>query len=125
MLGPVFFVIILFVVITMLKRLMMLMMKRCGQSPNCFAKRVFRVVEYRTVITRFLLETCVEIGISATICLSMVEKASFENFWEAFMTSTAGVSILCLIVAPIYHIRITRVYLNDIQNAPTVPSKHE
>lgn len=63
------------------------------------------------VVMRFLLEGCLEIGLSAMISIMMIEKETFKDFWEVCVILTAIVSLFMLITAPIYLTYISRQYL--------------
>lgn len=75
------------------------------------------------VVMRFLLEGCLEIGLSAMISIMMIEAETFKNFWEICCILTAIVSLFMLIAAPIYLTYISRQYLaskeqgNDISES--------
>ena len=62
---------------------------------------------------RFLLESCLEIGLSAIICVLMIDDETFENSWEAFSTVCAFLSLLGLLIAPIYMVKVTKTYLKE------------
>ena len=52
---------------------------------------------------RFLLESCLEIGLSAMITVLMMDsQKSFANFWEGVSTALAFISLLILLIAPFY-----------------------
>ena len=60
------------------------------------------------VAMRFLLESCLEIGLSALITVLMLDDKNFGNFWEGVSTALAFVSLLVLLIVPIY--QSTAVY---------------
>ena len=66
-------------------------------------------------MTRFLLEGCIEIGLSAMICALMIQKENFYNFWELISTVLAFVSLFCLAIAPFLFFKITKKYLETVE----------
>ena len=116
MLGPLFFIILFFALFVLLKKLLTLATKRV-ESSNCLVRLVRSKIDYSVLITRFLLEGCLEIGVSAIISVLMIEKQSFMGFWEAVSTITAFISLALLLVAPFILIWKIRQHL---KNATTV-----
>ena len=65
---------------------------------------------------RFLLESCLEIGLSAMITvLMMTKETSFMSFSDAFSTICAFLSLLALLLAPLYFVRVTGQHLRDVE----------
>ena len=123
MLGPLFFIILFFLIVVSVKKLVVIATKRC-ESQNCFLNRIRKKIDYSIIISRFLLEGCLEIGISAIICTLMVEKENFDYVWEAISTVSAFLSILCLVIVPFYFVFITRRYLNELKSQPGAKSEY-
>ena len=46
----------------------------------------------------------------------MLERANFEYFWEGASTISAFLSIVFLLIIPIYFIRITKKYLKGLSS---------
>lgn len=106
LIGPIFFLILFYVIFVVLKKLLQLLTCKCGE--NC-ATRVLRKQSLQMVIImRFLLESCLEIGLSAMITVLMMSKETFKSFSEAFSTACAFLSLLALLLAPLYFLRVTR-----------------
>ena len=57
---------------------------------------------YNIVIIRFVLEGCIEIGLCSLISIKMIEKETFDDFWEIVCILTAFISLAILVVAPCY-----------------------
>ena len=123
MLGPLFFIILFFLIVVSVKKLAVIATKRC-ESQNCFFKLIRKNIDYSIIISRFLLEGCLEIGISSIICTLMVERENFDYIWEALSTVSAFLSLLCLVIVPFYFILITRRYLNELHNQPDSKSEY-
>lgn len=111
LLGPLFFIAIFYGVYLALKKLLKLATRTC--SDNFFTRKIRKSEQIMIFLTRFLLEGCIEIGLSAIITVLMLEKENFDDFWEAVSTIFAFVSLLALALAPIYFHRITRQYLQS------------
>ena len=73
-------------------------------------------IDNSVVILRFLLETCLELGLSALITVIMYDSENYESFWEATSTSFAFVSLAALVIAPLYYQWITIKYLRESKN---------
>ena len=71
------------------------------------------------VILRFLLESCLELGLSALITIIMFESKNYDSFWEAVSTSCAIPSLVALAIAPFYYQWITLKYLRETRNERT------
>ena len=63
---------------------------------------------------RFLLEGCIEIGLSAMICVLMMTTDNFKDVWEVVSNIFAYISLLALGLAPFYFFRITKKYLAEV-----------
>ena len=73
-LGILFFFIILFPIIVLLRKLLARLVK--NMSNNCITSRLKRQVNNRAIILRFFLEGCVELGLVTMICVRSVSKKS-------------------------------------------------
>ena len=83
--------------------------------------RLIRIkIDYRVTLTRFLLETCLEMGLAAIICIEMIEEENCDHFWEAFSTTSAFFCLVCLVFAPFYQIRLRNQYLENLARLPVV-----
>ena len=69
------------------------------------------------VTVRFLLESCIEIGLSAMICILMIDGKTFEGAWESISTIFAFASLAALLIAPFILYRLTKRYLEDKRQA--------
>ena len=63
---------------------------------------------FMVIVMRFLLESCLEIGLSAMITILMMDSGAFSNFSEAFSMICAFLSLLALLFAPLYFMQVTR-----------------
>ena len=106
-LGPLVLIIVgglLFIILRAITKLIVLMI--CGRHPadghgNCLSRRLRSDSEARVAILRFLLEGCLEIGISAMICvLSIYKDDKFDDTNETISTSFAFFALACLVLAP-------------------------
>ena len=66
------------------------------------------------MIIRFLLETCVELGLSAFIQVLMTDREIFESKDETIAYILAVLTLCSLIAAPIVFVRMTLRYLNEL-----------
>ena len=64
-----------------------------------------------------MLESCIEVGLSAIICIFMIDGETFKDAWESISTVCAFLSLVALLFAPFVLIRLTKKYLKDIQLA--------
>ena len=63
---------------------------------------------------RFLLESCIEVGLCSLIAVKMIEKETFLNGWEVFAIISAIMTLLLLLIAPVYYCSLVRKYLSDV-----------
>ena len=64
---------------------------------------------------RFLLEGCLEMGLSAAISVMMMEKETFEDFWEAICVVSAFITLIVLVLAPLYIKYLAQQYMQTIK----------
>jgi hypothetical protein len=57
---------------------------------------------FRMAIVRFLIEGCIELGLSALICVTRMQKVNFDDTWEGVSTSLSLLLGLVLVLAPFY-----------------------
>lgn len=60
-----------------------------------------------------MLEGCVEIGLSALIAIIMYEEEILEHTWETFAIIIAYLSLLLLVLTPIYYLKNVYSYLKE------------
>ena len=76
-------------------------------SENFLTKRLRKSSEYTLVIMRFILESCLEIGISAMICVLMIDERTFQDVWESVSTIFAFITLAALVIAPAIFLKYT------------------
>lgn len=106
LLGPILLIVIFLIALTILRRLIVCAVSCCPE--NCFTRYIRRKTDYVLFIMRFLLEGCIEIGLSSMITVIMIDKDNFSSAWETVSTTFAFLSLLLLVLAPLYFIRVTR-----------------
>ena len=62
---------------------------------------------------RFILESCIEIGLSALIAVKMMDEETFEDGWEVLALALAFISIFLLLASPIYYCTLVSRFLNE------------
>ena len=108
--GPVFFFIVIFPIY-------MCVHKSCryvfqdDKKPNCCSNWL-QPKPCLPIVMVFLLESCVEIGITCGICLTMINGDRVSTFWEILSTSLAFLFAGALVIAPL-HILITGLKLHS------------
>ena len=75
LLGPLLLMILLYFILALLKKLLQLVTIKC--SENFLTRRLRNKGQFMSVITRFLLESCIEVGLSAMICIIMIDGETF------------------------------------------------
>ena len=50
----------------------------------------------------FMLEGCIEIGMTGSVSLTMMNADRFSSFWEIFSTFLCFFFVISLVVAPVY-----------------------
>ena len=75
LLGPLLLMILLYFIMVLLKKLLQLVTIKC--SENFLTRRLRNKGQFMSVITRFLLESCIEVGLSAIICIIMIDGETF------------------------------------------------
>ena len=121
LIGPIFFMAVGYAVFVLLKKLLQLAVRRC--SENFLTRYLRKRTQYLVFITRFLLEGCNEIGLSAMITILMMDSSNFKHFWEAVSTIFAFLSLVALALAPIFFFRITKKYLVQIEEIKKIKLK--
>ena len=109
LLGPLLITVIVYTVIVVVIKLLQKL--RNATKTTRFTRLANIKMQHGLVGLRFLLEGCIEIGMSALICIIMMEEESFDHFWEAVSTLCAFVSIILLVLAPIFLLVIIVKYL--------------
>ena len=113
LLGPAFFFMIMFPVYVIVK----IILRKIGKKlpcKNCLTKSMKKKVKYTIIITRFFLEGCLEMGVSAIITIRMMSNENFEYFWEAASTVLAFIVLLILAIAPLYLVYMIAIHVNNI-----------
>ena len=115
LLGPYFFLLIFDTFLKLIKKLLQLMTTRLKK--NCITRALRKKTQYLLFSMRFLLESCLETGLSAMICVLMIEGKTFEYSWEAVSTIFAIISLIGLLIAPFAFCRFTRRYHARVKKA--------
>ena len=115
LLGPLLIGILLYIVFIILKSLARLLTMPCKE--NFLTKRLRKPVPYLLIVVRFLLEGCVEIGMSAMICIVMINGDNFDHIWEAISTVSAFVALILLLMAPCVLTCIMTKYLREVKES--------
>ena len=66
----------------------------------------------RIYVVRFLIESCIELGLVALIAIVMVNEDRFNYFQDAFAIILAFVTVICLAIAPFYLFHVGRVLVD-------------
>lgn len=112
LLGPICFIAVFFFVAIVFKFILFKATLKCGD--NCLT-RIIRVDSpYLVIMTRFMLESCIEIGLSAMITLLSIDKETFSSAGEAFSTACAALGLLLLFLAPIYLYKVAARFMEYI-----------
>ena len=53
-------------------------------------------------------------GLSALISIVMIEKESYNDYWEIFSLATAFITLVILAITPCYLKRISKEYSNQV-----------
>lgn len=109
LIGPLFIAILAWLAYVVFILFSRLLSKPCKE--NCFTRRVRRSIQSKIVIIRFLLEGCIEIGISAVIQIITTEEEIFDDNDEVFAYVLAIMALTSLFFAPIIFWRMTSLYL--------------
>ena len=112
LLGPLFFIIVFFILLTVIKIICRRSVQSCNE--NYCTRRLRRPNKYGVIILRFLLEGCLEMGLSAMISIVMIEKESYGDYWEIFSLATAFITLFILAITPCYLKRISKEYSNQV-----------
>lgn len=111
LLGPIFIIVVAYLSWITIRLLLRLAFSRCDE--NFITQRLRRSLDLRVVVMRFILEGCVEIGLSAIIAVKMIEKEIFDDGSEIFSLTLAFLFLLLLIAAPFGYIKLVYDYLKD------------
>ena len=108
-LGPVFLFIAIFPIYILIHKCSRYVFQDDVKSKCC--KNWLAPKPFLPVVMVFLLESCVEIGITCGVCLTMMNADRVSSGWEVFSTCLAFLFAGALVIAPL-HILITgvRVY---------------
>lgn len=80
LLGPMMIFIVLYILNSIWKCLMKRCINRCGCGNNRCSNYWRKDVLHSVIVLRFLLEGCIEIGLSALITVKMLDENSFGTF---------------------------------------------
>ena len=105
-LGPLGIIIVLSTLLFIIKRLLKNLSGRCDD--NWFKRRLQKEPRTQLLITRFLMESCVEIGLVSSISVVTVEKDRFNHFQDGLATVLAFIAIVCLGLTPFYLLYVNR-----------------
>ena len=92
-----------------IKKIFKTLTSLCGE--NAITRRLRSKVHYLMIIARFQLESCLDIGLSAMICVLMRDEENFDTFWEGLSTFSAYLSLLIFVIAPIVFLKLTSKHL--------------
>ena len=76
--GPLFVLLIFTLLIASLRSILALIVRNC--KDNCCRKRFKKSVSFRIIWMRFLLEGCIEVGLSAMIAIKQVSSFFLLRF---------------------------------------------
>ena len=109
LIGPILIMMVLFVFYSITKTILQKCFRHCAN--NCLGRRIMVKIEYMVVVSRFLIEGAIEIGLSAAITLLMMSEENFDTFWEAVSTSSAFAFMAVLLIAPFVLYKLMKKYL--------------
>ena len=66
------------------------------------------------IISRFILEGVIEIGLSAMITIMMLSSESKDNSWEIVSTMFAFTCLIGLMICPFYLMRAIHKYMEEV-----------
>ena len=90
---------VFYVIFLALKKIAKIVTQSCAE--NCLTRWLRKPSNQGVVTVRFLLEACIEIGLSCMISILSIEKDTFMNAWEVISMLLAVVSLVGLMIAPI------------------------
>lgn len=106
LLGPLFFIVIAMAIFMIVRKALQKCAMRCND--NFLTKRLKRETDNLVFIVRFLLEGCIDIGLSALIAVVSMNDKSFSSSSEAFSSILALLFILLLVLAPFVYRWLTK-----------------
>ena len=74
---------------------------------------------FRMSMVRFLIEGCIELGLSALICVTKMTKDNFDDTWEGVSTSLSLLLCLVFVLAPVYLLYARKKYLAEVKAGKT------
>ena len=113
LLGPLLIGVVLYIGFIILKKILSALVFCC--KDNFITKIIHKKVPYLLITVRFFLEGCVDIGMSALICIIMMTSENFDQIWEAVSTVFAFIALFLLFWAPFYLIWIIKKYLKEVK----------
>ena len=112
LIGPIFFFLLAYLAFQIVRCPISFCIKKCKCRDNCFT-RPFITSNRLIFIMRFVLEGCVEIGLSALIAVKMMDKEVLEDNWEVMGLALAFISLLLLLATPFYYCILVRKFLRE------------
>lgn len=109
-LGPFFFIISVFFLIILPLRFLMIKALTCLPDSSYIKRKLTRNVQIKMTVLRFLLEGCIELGISYMLCVLQVKARNFEHFWEGFSTTSAILTLILSLATPVYLFFVVQKY---------------
>ena len=108
-LGPIFIIIFGSLCLYLCQLLLLLATRNCRE--NCLTRRLRKRISVSVIVVRFLIESCIEIGLVALIGIVMVEKQRFDYFQDGLSVVLAFIALICLGLAPIYLLKVGKRYI--------------
>lgn len=106
LLGPLFFMIIAMVAFMIVRKLL----QKCAKpfNDNFCTRRLKKETANLVFIVRFILEGCIDIGLSALISVFSMSEESFSSSSETFSSILSFLFVLLLFLAPFAYAWLTR-----------------
>ena len=127
--GPILFIVVGFVIFYLSRELIRYVFRKFDLSGRVvdFIKRKLSKIRYKVIIVRFLLESCLELGLSAMICVltldrDKVDESKDERRALADSLKTTGdwasngsafLTLFGMLVAPFYLFYAAKLYFNQ------------
>ena len=99
--GALFFLVCIFIIWVPIRKLLQCIGNK-SKANNCLVRKMKQDPNFKMVIVRFVIESCIELGLSSLICIVRIDKEDFAKPWEGISTSCAALALLVLILAPIH-----------------------
>ena len=112
--GPLMFIIMAFIVWAPIRKILQCLTRKCND--NCCNRRLKQNTHFKMSIMIFLIESSIELCLSAYICVYKMTDLNFSELWFGVSTVLAFITLAIQVALPIYLLHAKCKFFKDTQN---------